>query len=83
MVYELSPPTVILPMSRVISHATVACLIHPQVPPEYLSVDPLMPEIYEVAVVDAPIVPTDHHQAPPPKPPNYLYAACLLVHVAS
>ena len=46
-----------------------------------------MPEIYNVAAVDAPVVPTDHHQAPSPEPPRNLipqtFAAYLLVHVAS
>jgi hypothetical protein len=46
-----------------------------------------MPEIYNVAAEDAPVVPTYHHQVSSPEPPHFLipqtFAVCLLVHVAS
>jgi hypothetical protein len=39
LVYELSCPTASLPISLVMSHVAITCLICPQVPPVYLSVE--------------------------------------------
>jgi hypothetical protein len=66
-------------------------LSHPQVPLVYLSAGdwctPVPYEIYVVAAVDVPNIPTGHYQAPSLEPlhgqlPQTL-AVCIFVHVAS
>ncbi len=69
--HALSPPTVTLPMSPVKSPVAVACLSCPQVPGVYPHAGdwctPVPYEIYIVAAVDVPNIPTGCHQAPSPE----------------
>jgi hypothetical protein len=89
--HALSPPTVTLPMSPVQAPVAVAHLGHPLVPLVYPHEGdwcaPTPYEIYVVAAVDVPNIPTGHHQALSPEPPlghvPQTLAACFLVHVAS
>ncbi len=89
--HALSPPTVTLPMSPVQAPVAVAHLGHPLVPLVYPCEGdwcaPMPYEIYVVAVVDVPNIPTGRHQAPSPEPPlghlPQTLATCILVHVAS
>jgi hypothetical protein len=89
--HALSPPTVTLPMSSVQAPIAVAHLGHPLVPLVYPRKGercaPVPYEIYVVAAVDVPNIPTGCHQAPSQEPPlshvPQTFAACILVHVAS
>jgi hypothetical protein len=89
--HTLLPPTVTLPMSPVKSLIAVAHLSYPLVPLVYPRAGdwcaPVPYEIFAVAAVDAPNIPTGCPQAPSPEPPCGLLpqtlAACILVHVAS
>jgi hypothetical protein len=76
-------------MSPLKSPVAVACLSCPQVPLVYSRAGdwctPMPYEIYIVAVVDVPNIPTGCHQAPSPEPPHgclpQTLAMCILVHV--
>jgi hypothetical protein len=89
--YALSPPTMTLPISLVQSPVAVAHLSCPLVPLVYPRVGdwcaPMPYEIYIVAVVDVPNIPTGHRQAPSPEPPHghlpQTLAVCILVHISS
>ncbi len=89
--HALSPPTVTLPMSPLQSPVAVAHLGHPLVPLVYPREGDWCAhvpyEIYVVAAVDVPNIPTGRHQAPPLEPPlghlPQTLVACILVHVAS
>jgi hypothetical protein len=89
--HALSPPTLTLPMSPVQAPVAVAHLGHPLVPLVHPREGdwcaPVPYEIYVVAVVDVPNIPTGCHQVPSPEPllghvPQTL-ATCILVHIAS
>jgi hypothetical protein len=89
--HALSPPTVTLPMSPVQAPVAVEHLGHPLVPLVHPREGdwcaPVPYEIYVVAAVDVPNIPTGCHQAPSPEPPlghvPQTLATCILVHVAS
>ena len=78
-------------MSPVKSPVAVAHLSHPLVPLVYPYAGdwctPMPYEIYIVAAVDVPNIPTGSHQAPSPEPPHgqlpQTFAACILIHDAS
>jgi hypothetical protein len=89
--HALSPPTVTLSMSSVQAPVAVVYLGHPLVPLVYPSEGdwcaPVPYEIYVVAAVDVPNIPTGCHHAPSPEPPivhvSQTFATRILVHVAS
>ncbi len=91
MEHALFPHTMTLPMSPVQPPVAVAHLGQPLVPLVYPRegdwCSPVPYEIYIVAAVDVPSIPTGRHQAPSPEPPlghvSQTLARCIPVHVAS